>query len=269
MDGHRLGPGGPPGICAPECAHDKLAAILFQEPQKVRIRNLLPAALALAIAAPSYAARPMITDDARIVDAKACQVETWARRNVDSTEFWALPACNPFGNAELTFGGALTNENGETHLTDNQAQVKTLFRPYDAENRWGVGLAVGTVRRPHRETYNTWPGDYYFYVPVSMAVGSDDLVLHVNGGAARHRDEGRTIGTWGIGAEARINERLYFIPETFSNDRGRPFYQLGLRFWVVPSRMQVDATFGNRLVSETRERWFSIGMRLLSPPWFP
>ncbi|MCX7627950.1 MAG: hypothetical protein N2Z69_05995, partial [Methylophilaceae bacterium] len=28
-----------------------------------------------------YAARPMITDDARIVDAKACQLESWVKKN--------------------------------------------------------------------------------------------------------------------------------------------------------------------------------------------
>ena len=229
-------------------------------------RILLAAALAAASGA--HAARPMITDDARIVDAGACQVESWARRNVDSTELWALPACNPWGNAELTFGGAFTNAGGHTRFTDNQAQVKTLFRPYEPGG-WGVGVAVGTLRRLQRDTARGWPGDAYFYVPLSFAAGSDDLVLHVNAGASRHRDEGRTQATWGLGAEARINPRLYFIPETFSNDRGRPFFQAGLRFWVVPDRMQVDATYGNRLVSESRERWFSIGVRLLSPRWFP
>lgn len=40
----------------------------------------------------------MITDDARTVDAKACQVETWVKFNRDSTEYWALPACNFTGN---------------------------------------------------------------------------------------------------------------------------------------------------------------------------
>ncbi len=47
--------------------------------------------------APAHAARPMYTDDARIVDPKSCQVESWIRFNRDSTEYWALPACNPLG----------------------------------------------------------------------------------------------------------------------------------------------------------------------------
>ena len=210
----------------------------------------------------------MITDDARIVDARSCQVESWTRINVDTTELWALPACNPWGPAELTFGGALTRESGETRFTDQVVQAKTLFRAYEPGG-WGVGVAVGTIRHLQRESARGWPGDAYFYVPLTFAAGSDDVVVHVNAGATRRRDEGRTQGTWGLGSEVRINPRAYFIPETFSTDRGRPFYQVGVRYWVVPDRMQVDATYGNRMVSETSERWFSIGMRLLSPRWFP
>ena len=220
------------------------------------------------IAAPAEAARPMVTDDARIVDAKACQVESWVRRNRDSTEFWALPACNPTGGVELTFGGARTRENGDGAFTDHVIQAKTIFRPLD-ERGWGYGLAAGTFRHPHRESARGWPGDAYFYVPVSIKARGDDWVVHLNAGALRRRDEGRTVATWGLGNEIRLRDDLFFIPEVFTTDRGRPFYQAGLRYWWVRDRVQVDATYGNRAVSETQERWFSIGLRLLSPPFIP
>jgi hypothetical protein len=85
---------------------------------------------------PVHAARPMVTDDARIVDAKACQVESWVRRNDSSTEFWALLACDPTGNLEITFGGALTRDGGLTQTTDVVLQGKTIFRPLET-NGWG------------------------------------------------------------------------------------------------------------------------------------
>lgn len=220
------------------------------------------------LACDAGAARPMITDDARIVDPKACQVEAWARSNRDSTEFWALPACNPLGGFEVTFGGARVREDGTSQFTDEQVQVKALFRPYEPGG-WGVGLGVGTIRHPHREVASGWPGDTYFYLPVSVAAGSDDWVVHVNAGAVRRRDEDRTIATWGLGNEIRLRHDLYFIPEVFALDRGRPFYQVGLRYWLVKDRWQMDATYGNRAVSDTQQRWFSIGVRLLSPPFLP
>ena len=41
-------------------------------------------------AAPSFAARPMMTDDARIIESKACQLETWYKDTKQVKEFWAL-----------------------------------------------------------------------------------------------------------------------------------------------------------------------------------
>ena len=215
----------------------------------------------------SYAARPMITDDARVVDPKACQVESWIRRNRESTEFWALPACNPLGFFEFTFGGARVREEGENAFTDQLVQAKTILKPLENDG-WGIGAAVGTIRHPRRETARGWPGDAYFYIPVSVAFRGDQWVVHVNGGAVHRRDLGKDVATWGFGNEIRLRDDLYFIPEVFRSEPGRPFYQVGFRYWVVKDRVQMDATFGNRLESGTSERWFSIGMRLLSPPLF-
>lgn len=72
----------------------------------------------------AFAARPMLTDDARVVDAKSCQLETWVRENIDSTEYWALPACNFTGNLELTVGGAIAKDNNNTETTDIVYQAK-------------------------------------------------------------------------------------------------------------------------------------------------
>ena len=64
------------------------------------------ALILLLAAADAHAARPMIVDDARIVDPGACQVEAWRRFNRDSQENWVLPGCNLSGNVELTLGSA-------------------------------------------------------------------------------------------------------------------------------------------------------------------
>lgn len=114
-----------------------------------------PAALALAALLPwgaPQAARPMVTDDARIVDAQACQVESWVKRNPDSTEYWAQPACNFTGNLELSLGAAKGKDDHGTRTADVALQAKTLFKPLEPDG-WGWGLAVGHAppgqRRPH------------------------------------------------------------------------------------------------------------------------
>jgi hypothetical protein len=235
------------------------------------IRPFLPllALAAASLSAPCEAARPMYTDDARIVDPKSCQVESWIRDNRDSTEYWALPACNPFGFFELTYGGAGTKFNGESMVfTDNILQAKTLFKPLEP-NGWGWGLAAGTDRHLHRDSANGWLGDFYSYIPLSISFNDDAQVLHLNAGFVHRRDLDKYVGTWGIGSEIQLRDVLFFIPEIYANDRGRPFVQLGMRYWIVKDRVQMDATVGNRLDSNTEERWFSLGLRLLSPAFIP
>lgn len=221
--------------------------------------TLVGAALLAANAA--EAARPMVTDDARIVDAKACQLESWVRRNQDSTEAWALPACNFTGNLELTLGGALTREAGQTRTTDVQLQGKTLLKALDS-NGWGIGFAAGTVRHPHADSR-----DWYAYVPVSVSFRDDTVIVHGNAGWLRDGEARQHRLTWGLGTEARLGERTWLIAEAFGQDQGRPYHQFGLRHWLVTDRVQLDATYGNR--NGGGERWWTLGLRLLTVPFLP
>jgi hypothetical protein len=226
------------------------------------LRPLVVACGTLAVL-PAWAARPMITDDARLVDAKACQVESWVRHNRDSTEFWALPSCNFTGNLELTLGGARTREAGRTQTTDVQAQGKTLLRHLDT-NGWGLGLAAGTIGHPDGRSR-----DVYGYVPASFSYLDDRIVLHTNLGALRNGEERRTHLTWGLATETQLASRTWLIAEIFRQGEGAPFHQLGLRHWIVPNRVQVDATYGNRIGGPGGESWFSLGLRLLTPSFLP
>lgn len=242
---------------------------MFQ-PQRfnARLQRLRAAVLlTLALAPPAaYGARPMITDDARIVDAKSCQVESWVRTNHGSREYWALPGCNPTGNLEITLGGAVTKTGVGSEISDVVMQGKTLFKTLQP-NGWSVGLAAGNVRHPHQ--HDSFAGDLYAYVPASFSFADDRFVLHTNAGVLRHKATGQTRLTLGLGSETQIAANTWLIAESFKQLEGRPFFQAGVRHWIVPNRVQIDATYGNRFAAGTQERWFSIGLRLLSPPFLP
>lgn len=211
----------------------------------------------------AMAARPMITDDARIVDDKSCQVESWARRNQGgSSEFWAQPACNFTGNLEVTLGGGWTREDGRTGNTAQVFQGKTLFKSLET-NGWGIGLVAGTARNPREGGARTW----YGFVPASFSFADDRFVLHTNLGWQRDQETRKKHVTWGLGSETQLSERSYLIAETFGAGDGKPSYQMGVRYWVVPNRVQVDTTYGNRFGGG--ERWISVGLRLLSPAFLP
>lgn len=209
------------------------------------------------------AARPMITDDARITDPQACQLETWVQLRQNAREFWALPACNPGGNFELTAGGALAHVDGSAQSGALVIQGKTLFKNVET-NSWGLGLAGGYATQSGKGQ----SGGAYFYLPGSLSLADDRVVLHANLGAIRLRDIQETRMTWGLGSETAVTESLYVIAEAFGLNTGRPSLQAGLRYWVIPGYMQVDTTVGSNLDDFQSNRWLSIGLRLITPPIF-
>lgn len=209
----------------------------------------------------AHAARPFVTDDARLTTAESCQLESWTRIYPHSHELWALPACNPFGNLEVTAGGARASTTGQMGSSDYVLQLKTLFRPL-SENDWGWGLAIGNVRHPEINPGPNLLGNSYFYIPVSFSFDNDRLVVHTNLGGLRDRASAQRNVTWGIGAERKLPGAWTAIAETFGDHRNEPYWQLGLRYSVIPDRVQVDMTTGQQIHAGRDSHWFSIGFRL-------
>jgi hypothetical protein len=204
----------------------------------------------------AHAARPFVTDDARVVDRGGCQIETFYKeqRKYSGSEFWFLPACNPFG-LELTAGGNRIEEEHSVVL-----QGKTVLKPLQT-NGSGFALTLGAFYVNPRDGRNVWS-------PYVNGIGSfsfldDRAVVHANIGAIRDRIAGFDRGTWGLGLEALlVAPRLYGILETFGQYADKPTHHAGLRFWIVPNRFQVDSTVGNQN-GEPPQRFYSVGLRLL------
>jgi hypothetical protein len=225
-------------------------------------------ALIFTLTAPlGFAARPMVVDDARIVDAGSCQLETWRRFNRDSKEIWALPGCNPGGNLEFTLGGAELPVDDLGLRSDTrtvQMQGKTLFRTLET-NSYSYGFAAGGVVRS-RGAADQVP-NYYAYLPLTRSLLDDKVFVHANLGVQRAGSNPQNGMTWGVGTEYGITPRVYLMVETFGDNHHRNSYQGGVRMWVVPNRVQIDATVGTLAGDAGGSRWFSIGLRLLSPPF--
>ena len=228
---------------------------------------LIAAGLALLPQPAAHAARPLITDDARITDAHACQVETWLKSTRPGREFWAFPACNPTGNLEITFGANELPDAAGGHTGDYVLQGKTLFRALET-NGYAYGLAAGVIRHGDPLAGQGRTSATYFYVPVSASFADDRFVVHLNVGAQNNRDVNARPVTYGLGTEINFTQRFALIAETFGDDRTRQYYQAGVRIWVVPGRFQIDATRGAQSGDFGASRWWTIGVRLISPAIF-
>jgi hypothetical protein len=199
---------------------------------------------------PAHAARPFVTDDARIVDRGGCQIETYYKeqRTYQGSEFWFLPACNPFG-VELTFGGNRIEGDDNAIL-----QAKFLLRPLET-NGWGSALSVGA-----------FGGDPYANAIASFSFADDRAVIHANAGAIRDGKTDLTRWTWGLGLEALLHApRFYGILETYGQRDDKPVLHGGLRFWILPQRVQLDTTVGAQSgqSGQPDRRFYTVGLRIL------
>ncbi len=214
--------------------------------------------LALLLVGPfpaAQAARPFVTDDARVVDRNGCQVETFFKRQrrFDESEFWVMPACNPWG-AELTAGYARVDSApaGDTRTTILQA--KTLLKPLDT-NGTGLAFSLGVLANSAASPYFNGIG--------SVSFADDRAVLHANLGAVRDNVAKISRGTWGAGAEVLlVAPRLYGILESYGQRGEKPTRHGGLRLWLVPNQIQVDTTVGLQRSAPER-RFATVGLRIL------
>jgi hypothetical protein len=217
---------------------------------------------ALGAASPAQAARPFVTDDARVVEEGGYQLETFLKqqRAFHEREFWFLPAHNPFGRVELTLGGMWVNSAPEGNSRSLIAQAKTLLKPLET-NGSGYAVTVGVVRlsRSGPESGETNP---FVNGIGSFSVADDAVVIHANLGARRDGGASTTRPTWGAGAEIRMTARLFGIVETYGERGEKPTRHAGLRVWAVPDHVQIDTTVGFERTDPER-RFFTVGLRLL------
>lgn len=215
----------------------------------------------LLLASPSWGARPFVTDDARLATEGSCQLESWVRAYPDSQDIWALPACNPTGNLEVTLGGGQQRLGDGGHTEDYILQLKTLVKPL-TPNGWGWGLSFGAVRHPEIAPGPNQLGNTYVNLPLSMSWHDDRLLVHVNLGWLRDYATNRRNMTWGLGGEVQLGSpRLRLIAETFGDDNSRPYWQTGLRYFLIPDLLQLDATAGQQVGGNDASRWLSFGLR--------
>ncbi len=216
----------------------------------------------LFVAAPSWSARPFVTDDARLTTAGSCQLETWSRAYKASTEFWMLPACNPSGNLEITFGGgrATYADSSTNSNSDYVFQAKTLLKKLDT-NGLGYGFAVGTVLHPAINPGPNLLGNTYVYAPVSISFNDDKFIIHTNIGYMKENGTNKNIATWGIGSELNVSDRVTWMIESYGDNRFNTYWQAGGRFSLIPRLLQIDSTTGRGISNVNASQWISFGIR--------
>lgn len=88
------------------------------------------------------------------------------------------------------------------------------------------------------------------------------LALHVNLGQARDETGNQRSTTWGLAFEHAGFGALAPMAEVFGDDRGAPWWNLGLRLAAVPDKAYVDLSYGRR-IGDARARLLGAGFRVV------
>lgn len=207
----------------------------------------------------TFAARPFVADDARLVEARACQLESYYRHPDGMNELGAVPACNPTGNLELSVGGSRVHEDGSSsHVL---AQAKTVLVPVQS-GRWGTGLAIGFDEQLAGDRRGLRSA--YVNVPFTLSLRNDALQFLVNAGAERDVVRQQTHGTYAVAADFALSANLAVVGEVFGNHRDPPAWQTGVRVSLLPSQVEVAAALSAPFGSP--DRVWSVVLRVVSPP---
>lgn len=216
-----------------------------------------------------FGARPMNTDDARVVAPKSCQIESWTKFG-GGHELWALPACNFLFDTEMTLGGNLTYQDSlhtGPYSTYQGAAVfafKKIF--YDLErDGFSYGLSVGNARLGRFLNHND---TFYTYALFSKAFFANQLFLHTNLGYKATKTH--NLYTLGVGFEYDMNEYIWLMAEGFKEQLTPAMYQVGVRIWLKRDMVQIDCTYGNAFEQPFGKNmaFGTIGIRLLSEKLF-
>ena len=207
----------------------------------------------------SWAGRPLFTDDAGLTEAHSCQIETWWQESENTHEWWSLPACNPFGNFELTTGVNSLKVDSSNRVKNYLVQGKTLLRPLEIGN-YGIGVAFG-ITRPDEGN----GGTNYAYIPVSIMSNTGLTVAHFNLGLLRDRALKDNRITWGLGVEHAWTARISTFGEVFGDNTTNPTFHVGSSFGLIPNLIQLDLTYGHSIESVSSGNFYSIGINVYLP----
>lgn len=226
-----------------------------------------PAALLLASVLPAaaLAGRPLITEDAGVLERGACEVEGFhAQASAGGSSALAnslqlgcglglnsqiaLAAATTRAGSDRERGLALGGKTGLWQAEGDDAPALTLAwglawsRP-DGQSRRHAGTALNLVYSAPAFAGTTW---------------------HANLGHARDEIARQRSTTWAFALEHEgfdVGVKLAPMAELAGDDREAPLWNLGLRATLWPERVFVDGSYGRQIASG-RPRTWTLGFKI-------
>ena len=216
-------------------------------------------ALALALlAVPAWAGRPLITEDAGVLEAGQCEIESYLARlhHPGLTFQWAQIGCGIGLQTQLA-AGAGREMSSSGHVTVAAASGKTALRQLTAEQA-GIAIAYATLGANHSDHLRHEADE----VKAVLTIPHDKWLLHVNAGWARNYASRADKTIWALALERQqAFAAVDLMGEIVGDDRGTPLAQVAARWSIIPARLVIDASWGAQ-INDTNIRQATVGLKL-------
>jgi hypothetical protein len=239
-------------IVVSRACHDEGVSMPLRLSQRLA---LLPAVL---LAASAQAARPLFTEDAAIIAAGGCEVETAANRVAPGAvpalrSASAQLACGVRAGTEVALALARQVGGDERKTVATLAGKSALNDPGEAGAAYAFAYGVIGAQDPQGSLRRAL---VYLNGVMSKTIGTA-FTVHANLGWFRERADARGRASWALAAESPAAPRWDLVAEAFANERERnPWLQFGARWTLRPQRLIFDAAVGAR----GQERSATLGM---------
>lgn len=219
--------------------------------------------LAVLACGAAHAGRPLVAEDAGVLERGDCEFEGVASRlsleGPTAATGLLQVACGVGLRTQLAGTLGTTRSEGE-HSLQAAASGKTALRSLTDEQA-GVALAYSFIGA--RPSGMGWRYDLTTLLGVVTVPVHKDLLLHGNLGASYSRIDRETSAIWAAAAEfLQVGDTaLDLMAETFGTQRDPLWLNFGLRYTVVPEQFTVNASFGAQGGSE-RAKLATLGFKL-------
>ncbi len=206
------------------------------------------ASATLLIAVPAHAEGPMNVDDAGTLDKGGMKIESVLGKDDKTRGGELLFGFSFLDNLEMEVGVARATD----HATDPDSSARGVgfgakWVPYQNDTGWSLGARVdyGRTRIHDRETPQRFTERSWSVSGLASYRWEGGRVLHINLGSARTRAQGNTetLGTWGIGYEYPLCDKLQLTLETFGEEHSGPDKAIGLRYEILDG-LKVSGALG-------------------------
>lgn len=221
-------------------------------------------AAAACMSQPALAGRPMATEDAGVLDAKACELESFVGRTrtpgaASSFDQSVQIGCGVGWNSQVALATTRQRSDGshsrglnlvgKTRLNpdaDQDATQFTLAWSWEQDNTAGQGLRhAGSLLN--------------LVATHGLAEGRQ---LHANLAWQRDAQARQDTTRWSVGLEQAVHDTLDLTAETYGDDRERSVWlQFGARWAVVPQRLYLDTSWARPMKSQA-DTVVTLGLRL-------